>query len=275
MSILEIAPLVRGAYLARHSISVFVTAAEGGTATASVAVEALDELPAALASADLALPGTLAVTVGAETLAFTAGTVGDPAPLPHGKEADASAAAARARVVEGKVAVVTAAGQGIGRAIAEAFVAEGATVEVGAPIVLIDEESPEYPCSVRVDHVEGGRQAARHLIGLGHRRLAFVGGRPDLGQFHQRSYVRVLDLHKAHQELQGHIVHPLFLLLLGALLGVHAAHGHNVPQGQGAGLHDLPVGGLLFGAAVVQAQLLLNCLLQGILGIIRHLVVPP
>ena len=79
----------------------------------------------------------------------------------------------------------------------------------------------------------------------------------------------------AHEKLQGHIVHALFLALLGLLLGVHAAHGHNVPQGQGAGLHDLPVGGLLFGAAVVQAQLLLNCLLQGILGIIRHLVVPP
>ena len=69
-------------------------------------------------------------------------------------------------------------------------------------------------------------------------------------------------------------MHALFLALLGLLLGVHAAHGHNVPQGQGAGLHDLPVGGLLFGAAVVQAQLLLNCLLQGVFGI-SHLVVPP
>ncbi|MFT3887754.1 MAG: LacI family DNA-binding transcriptional regulator [Arachnia sp.] len=57
---------------------------------------------------------------------------------------------------------------------------------VGPPTVLIDEESPAHPCSVRVDHVEGGRQAAQHLIDLGHRRLAFVGGRPDLGQFQQR-----------------------------------------------------------------------------------------
>ena len=130
MSILEIAPLVRGAYLARHSIPVFVTAAEGGTATASVAVEALDELPAALASADLALPGTLAVTVGEETLAFTAGTVGDPAPLPHGKEADASAAAARARVVEGKVAVVTGGAQGFGAEIVRGLVLSGAFVYI-------------------------------------------------------------------------------------------------------------------------------------------------
>ncbi|AQP52574.1 short-chain dehydrogenase [Tessaracoccus flavescens] len=108
----------------------FVTAAEGGTATASVAVEALDELPAALASADLALPGTLAVTVGEETLAFTAGTVGDPAPLPHGKEADASAAAARARVVEGKVAVVTGGAQGFGAEIVRGLVSSGAFVYI-------------------------------------------------------------------------------------------------------------------------------------------------
>ena len=96
-----------------------------------------------------------------------------------------------------------------------------------------------------------------------------------LGQLGQNAQV-VCVFHEAaaHQELQGHIVHPLFLLLLGALLGVHAAHGHNVPQGQGAGLHDLPVGGLLFRAAIVQAQLLLDGLLQGVFGI-SHLVVPP
>lgn len=56
----------------------------------------------------------------------------------------------------------------------------------GTPLVLIDFEDPAHPCSVRVDHVEGGRLAAQHLIGLGHRRLAFVGGLPDLRQFAQR-----------------------------------------------------------------------------------------
>ncbi|NHB84252.1 LacI family transcriptional regulator [Tessaracoccus sp. HDW20] len=58
--------------------------------------------------------------------------------------------------------------------------------EAGVPLVLIDYESPEHPCSVVVDHVDGGRQAARHLIGLGHTDLAFVGGLPDLRQFEQR-----------------------------------------------------------------------------------------
>ena len=113
---------------------------------------------------------------------------------------------------------------------------------------------------LHVEDVRGGK--AQLLHGLG-----------QLGQNAQ--VVCVFHEAAAHEKLQGHIVHALFLALLGLLLGVHAAHGHNVPQGQGAGLHDLPVGGLLFGAAVVQAQLLLNCLLQGILGIIRHLVVPP
>ena len=58
--------------------------------------------------------------------------------------------------------------------------------EAGVPLVLIDYESPEHPCSVVVDHVDGGRQAARHLIGLGHTDLAFIGGLPVLRQFEQR-----------------------------------------------------------------------------------------
>lgn len=58
--------------------------------------------------------------------------------------------------------------------------------EAGVPLVLIDYESPEHPCSVVVDHIDGGRQAARHLIDLGHTDLAFIGGLPDLRQFEQR-----------------------------------------------------------------------------------------
>jgi LacI family transcriptional regulator len=46
----------------------------------------------------------------------------------------------------------------------------------GIPIVYLDRIDPKEPCSsVSVDHVEGGRIAARHLTSLGHRRLVFVG----------------------------------------------------------------------------------------------------
>ena len=76
----------------------------------------------------------------------------------------------------------------------------------GSPIVFIDEERPEYPCSVRVDHVEGGRQAARHLIELGHRRLAFVGGLPDLGQFGQRAAGMRLAMEEAGLDPAGLLV---------------------------------------------------------------------
>jgi LacI family transcriptional regulator len=47
----------------------------------------------------------------------------------------------------------------------------------GTPSVLVGQRaaSPEQP-SVSIDDVSGGRLAADHLIGLGRRRLAFVGG---------------------------------------------------------------------------------------------------
>lgn len=56
----------------------------------------------------------------------------------------------------------------------------------GVPLVLIDHTSTDHPCSVSVDHVAGGRMAAQHLISLGHTRLGFVAGLPDLSQFAQR-----------------------------------------------------------------------------------------
>ncbi|APZ35695.1 LacI family transcriptional regulator [Microbacterium aurum] len=47
----------------------------------------------------------------------------------------------------------------------------------GIPLVLVDGELPggEVP-SVAVDDVEGGHLAVAHLLGLGRRRIAFVGG---------------------------------------------------------------------------------------------------
>ena len=54
------------------------------------------------------------------------------------------------------------------------------------PLVYLDNVGPADSCAVLVDHVAGGRLAAQHLISLGHTRLGFVGGRPELWQFTQR-----------------------------------------------------------------------------------------
>jgi LacI family transcriptional regulator len=47
----------------------------------------------------------------------------------------------------------------------------------GIPCVLVDAPHPELP-SVLIDDVAGGRLATRHLLDLGHRRIAFVGDKP-------------------------------------------------------------------------------------------------
>jgi LacI family transcriptional regulator len=53
-------------------------------------------------------------------------------------------------------------------------------LRAGAPVVLLDAFHPRLP-SVRTDDVAGGMLATRHLIELGHERIAFVGDRPDPG----------------------------------------------------------------------------------------------
>ena len=149
MDVVDIAPLVRGAYLERLGVPVVLRQLPGADepepelavipveglrapgadwAMAMVEVEVLDQLPAALAVAQLA--EKLLVTVGGETFGFAVGTVGAPTPLPHGKDAAASAAAARARVVEGKVAVVTGGAQGFGAEIVRGLVSSGAFVYI-------------------------------------------------------------------------------------------------------------------------------------------------
>jgi LacI family transcriptional regulator len=45
------------------------------------------------------------------------------------------------------------------------------------PIVLVNRQLPELePHCVRLDNVSGGAQATRHLLGLGHRRIAHITG---------------------------------------------------------------------------------------------------
>jgi LacI family transcriptional regulator len=57
----------------------------------------------------------------------------------------------------------------------------------GTPVVIVDRVRDQGThCSVAVDDVLGGRLAAEHLVGLGHRRIAFVGGPESLGQVRDR-----------------------------------------------------------------------------------------
>jgi LacI family transcriptional regulator len=56
----------------------------------------------------------------------------------------------------------------------------------GIPIVLVDRGSTRRQCSVSVDDVVGGELAAAHLISLGHRRIAFVGGPAGIKQVSDR-----------------------------------------------------------------------------------------
>jgi DNA-binding LacI/PurR family transcriptional regulator len=57
----------------------------------------------------------------------------------------------------------------------------------GIPVVLVDHELPGSAfCSVSVDDVEGGYLAVRHLIDIGRRRIAFIGGPASIAQVANR-----------------------------------------------------------------------------------------
>ena len=59
----------------------------------------------------------------------------------------------------------------------------------GLPTVLIDSHHPRFSRVITND-VEGGRQAARHLIELGHRRIAFLGDTPPMAFTYPASRLR-------------------------------------------------------------------------------------
>ena len=59
--------------------------------------------------------------------------------------------------------------------------------QLGTPVVLVDRSRPGSDhCSVAVDDHLGGRLAIEHLLDLGHRRIAFVGGPERIGQVRDR-----------------------------------------------------------------------------------------
>ena len=58
---------------------------------------------------------------------------------------------------------------------------------LGIPVVLVDRAADATEaCSVAVDDIAGGRMAVQHLLEMGHRRIAFVGGPSELSQVESR-----------------------------------------------------------------------------------------
>jgi len=57
----------------------------------------------------------------------------------------------------------------------------------GIPVVIVDHAADKAShCSVAVDNCQGGNLAVEHLLGRGHRRIAFVGGSSTLAQVRDR-----------------------------------------------------------------------------------------
>jgi LacI family transcriptional regulator len=55
------------------------------------------------------------------------------------------------------------------------------TDQAGIPVVAVDPHTgPDGPATVDSDNIHGATMATDHLLALGHRRIAFLGGRPDL-----------------------------------------------------------------------------------------------
>ena len=93
----------------------------------------------------------------------------------------------------------------------------------GTNIVFADRRSEPGLCSVTVDDVAGGAAAAEHLIGLGHRRIAFVGGPPTLAQVADRhAGVRKAIGRSASTAVDLSIVHTAELTIAaGKIAGSH------------------------------------------------------
>lgn len=64
----------------------------------------------------------------------------------------------------------------------------GRVIDRGLPVVVVDEPQEQLPpvTTLTVDNFTGGFQAASHLLGLGHRRIFYLGGPAKLGTERER-----------------------------------------------------------------------------------------
>jgi LacI family transcriptional regulator len=113
----------------------------------------------------------------------------------------------------------------------------------GVPVVVVDRaETGEDGMSVAVDDVTGGELAARHLLDLGHRHLAFVGDEAAAAPVHDR----LLGVRRAVEATDADVrldVLPAELTVdAGRAVGDRLATGHDRPTAVVAAIDLLAFG---------------------------------
>jgi LacI family transcriptional regulator len=153
----------------------------------------------------------------------------------------------------------------------------------GIPVVALDRAPPDWTGdSVRTDARQGGALVARHLLGLGHRRIGFIHGPLRLAHARERLEGALLVLREAAvqarpewsrpssfdfaggweaaQALLSQPDHPTALccsndaMAIGALAALHA-RGHRVPSDMSVtGFDDVPLATYAIPALTTVAQ---------------------
>ena len=100
----------------------------------------------------------------------------------------------------------------------------------GVPVVLLDARHPAVS-SISIDDVDGGRQVAKHLIGLGHERIAYISDQMDDGFGFKTSRERLSGLRETMA--QHHLQFDLAYHQQGE-------HGRHVAYRLAEALFDLP-----------------------------------
>jgi DNA-binding LacI/PurR family transcriptional regulator len=103
-------------------------------------------------------------------------------------------------------------------------------VRAGVRVVLVDARARGVP-SVVTDDVEGGRIAARHLVALGHRRVAFIGEAPE-NELAATSSTRREEGYRQVLASAGAPVDPALVL--------HGAHDRSLARALARALLDRP-----------------------------------